>query len=622
MRKPWNNTLIAKFFLSYLAVVALLFIGFFFLAQSDLRHLYTDTVGKSLEQRARLIARILPIGADPAALDRLAKELGKELAIRLTVVGTDGTVLADSDEPAAAMENHASRPEIREALAGGTGSSIRYSSTVGYDMFYRAFRQRAEHRQQIIRVAIPLTDIDQAIRTLRSQLLLGLLLVSTAGLLLAYLFASRAARRLRALVAFAGEISEGTFPQREFSTSANDELNALEDQLSSMSRRLKSAHGELVGEKEKLDAILHCMNEGLLVVDLRGKVLLLNEQARLIFQIPSGTVCEGLSLMEMSRHPAMHEVIGAVLRFDFTHSRYETNLEFHEGRWFRVSGTNLRDAQLDTIGFILVFHDITELKRLERVRADFVANVSHELRTPLTAIRGYVETLIESPPADPADTRQFLAIVERHSDRLSRLTDDLLTLSDLESGNVQLHQTALDARLLVHRVLEVVLDKAKKAEVQLKTNIAPELPAIFGDSDRLQQLLINLIDNAIKYTPQGGSVTVSARSAELKNQGSGIEIAVADTGVGIPENHLPRLTERFYRVDKARSREIGGTGLGLAIVKHIVQAHKGELQIASVVNQGTTVSVRLPSTPAVNGAANELASTNRQASPKGKGLRA
>jgi thioredoxin type arsenate reductase len=224
-----------------------------------------------------------------------------------------------------------------------------------------------------------------------------------------------------------------------------------------------------------------------------------------------------------------------------------------------------------------------------------VANVSHELRTPLTAIRGYVETLLHNPPADPADAKQFLAIIDRHSERLSRLTEDLLVLSDLESGARKMTFKPVDAGHLIQRVLEVFWDRAAKKNVTLSYSFSSGLSLILGDYDRLQQLFINLVDNAVKYTPSGGSVTITAVHAHFSVQADAwVEIAVADSGAGIAEKDLPRLTERFYRVDKARSRELGGTGLGLAIVKHIVQAHGGELKIESVINRGTTVRVLLP----------------------------
>ncbi|MGE5817352.1 MAG: ATP-binding protein, partial [Deltaproteobacteria bacterium] len=304
----------------------------------------------------------------------------------------------------------------------------------------------------------------------------------------------------------------------------------------------------------------------------------------------------GASIAELSRHPEMRKIIQEILASDVGRHPLTKVVELGEGRWFRINAVGLREGQKGVLGSILVFHDITEIKRLETMRSDFVANVSHELRTPLTAIRGYVETLLYAPPPDPKDSRQFLAIIDRHSERLTRLTEDLLILSDLESGRVQLSLSAVDASQLIQRVLEIFLARAEKKQIELCRVLEPGALRITGDLDRLQQLFINLVDNAVKYTPAGGRVTISAAAKAENNGGEPmIEIAVSDTGPGIPSKDLPRLTERFYRVDKTRSRELGGTGLGLAIVKHIVQAHKGELKIESELQKGTTVRVLLPS---------------------------
>jgi thioredoxin type arsenate reductase len=322
---------------------------------------------------------------------------------------------------------------------------------------------------------------------------------------------------------------------------------------------------------------------------------LATRSSQILFNVAEGEIFTSLDAGNFTPSE-VHKILEEVLAFDFAEQRYSKEVELDNERWFRVNAVRLRDPQGLSLGSILVFHDITDIKRFEAMRSDFVANVSHELRTPLTAIRGYVETLLHTPPKDPEDGRQFLAIIDRHSERLSRLTEDLLTLSDLESGNVRLTPQALDVGQLIQRVLEVFMDQAAKKDIRLTQQIEPGLPRLWGDLDRLQQLFINLVDNAVKYTPAGGDVTLTA-SLAAANGAAQIQIAIADTGPGIAEKDLPRLTERFYRVDKARSRDLGGTGLGLAIVKHIVQAHKGELTINSALNKGTTVRVRLPAAP-------------------------
>jgi two-component system phosphate regulon sensor histidine kinase PhoR len=259
-------------------------------------------------------------------------------------------------------------------------------------------------------------------------------------------------------------------------------------------------------------------------------------------------------------------------------------------RHVAVSVSPIPDASGHPFGFVVVFHDITELKKLETMRRDFVANVSHELRTPLTAIRGYAETLLAGALEDRSRARQFLSVIDRHSERLSRLIDDLLTLSDLELGKTALKREAVYLENLVDEVFEILRERAERSKIALVRDIPPSLPLILGDPDRLQQVLINLTDNAIKYSAEGGTVRISAAAID----GPAVEVEVTDYGIGIPTTDLPRLTERFYRVDKARSRELGGTGLGLAIVKHIVQAHGGRLEIVSQVGVGTTVRFSVP----------------------------
>ncbi|MGH7848618.1 MAG: ATP-binding protein, partial [Candidatus Binatia bacterium] len=338
------------------------------------------------------------------------------------------------------------------------------------------------------------------------------------------------------------------------------------------------------------------MIEGVVVIDNQGRVILINQNAREMFDLPNGPSFHGASILEISRHPDMKQLTGEVLSCDCSAECFSKEIALNE-RWFRVNAVSLRTGTETTLGYIMVFHDVTQLKRLETVRADFVANVSHELRTPLSAIKGYVETLLHNPPKIPETAHQFLEVVDRHSERLGRLIDDLLAVSDLESGKAQLAREPVEVDHLLGRVLEIFRDQAKRKGISLSHEMDRDLPPISGDPDRLQQLLINLVDNALKYTPSKGRVQVTAQLSGALNgmESPMVEIVVSDSGCGIPEKDIPRLTERFYRVDKARSRELGGTGLGLAIVKHIVQAHAGYIKIESQLQKGTTVRIYLPS---------------------------
>jgi len=594
MKRLWNSSLVVKVFLSYFVVVALLFLSFYFSSNLLLGHFYIRSLSTRMQQEAHLLARMVPFDEAGAALDSLCRQLSGELGARITIIATDGRVLGDSAEISEHIENHGTRPEIIEAMRTGTGTSIRYSTTVKYNMLYRAFHQTGATRDRFVRLAVPLTDIDNVIRAVRQSLLAGLAVASVMGLLLAWVFSRHLSRRFRRLVQFSGQVAAGSFPQNFFPDSGSDEIALLEGHLNEMSLHLRANLSQVIEEKEKADSILRCMIEGVLVLDPKGRVLVMNQQARAMFHVPDDLDVHGASVLEITRHPEVHRILEEIFTFDFSTQTYSKEVELDDERWFRVSAVRLRDTRGNLQGSILVFHDVTDIKRFESMRSDFVANVSHELRTPLTAIRGYVETLMHTPPADPKESRQFLAIIDRHSERLSRLTQDLLTLSDLESGKIQLSLQPLDASQLIQRVLEVFWDQAARKQVKLTQKIEPQLPNLLGDFDRLQQLFINLVDNALKYTPSGGEITLEARSLPPRNGGTAqIELAVIDTGVGISEKDLPRLTERFYRADKARSRDLGGTGLGLAIVKHIVQAHKGDLTIESVLKRGTTIRVRL-----------------------------
>ncbi|MGH7793969.1 MAG: ATP-binding protein [Candidatus Binatia bacterium] len=594
MKRLWTSSLAAKFFLSYLVIVALLFAGFYYASSTILKDFYLEWLSGRMGQEAVLLGRMLPFDAEGAAFDSLCRELSRDSDSRLTVIAPNGKVLCDSAEPSATMDNHAGRAEVIEAMNQGSGSAIRFSTTVGYDMLYRAFRQGGTNQQRIVRVATPLHQVESVLRSFRQTLLTGLLIATAAGLLLAWLFSRFLSRRFHRLVQFSGQIARGNYP-RDFFPRGNDEIALLERHLHEMGLKIRDNLQQVIAEKEKTDSILRCMIECVLVLDPKGQVLVMNDQAKAMFYVPHEREIRGVSMLEISRHPEIHKILHEISAFDFTEQRYSKEVELDEERWFRVNAVKLRDSQGHSFGSILVFHDITDIKHFESMRSDFVANVSHELRTPLTAIRGYVETLLDTPPADPEDSRQFLTIIDRHSERLSRLTEDLLVLSDLESGNIQLALQPLDPNQLIQRVLEIFWDRAAKKQVKLEHDVKSDVPTLHGDVDRLQQLFINLVDNAIKYTPPGGTVTLTAaRSAPDNGAPPRVEISVRDTGPGIPEKDLPRLTERFYRVDKARSRDLGGTGLGLAIVKHIVQAHKGELKIDSTINKGTTVSVRLP----------------------------
>jgi two-component system phosphate regulon sensor histidine kinase PhoR len=430
-------------------------------------------------------------------------------------------------------------------------------------------------------------------------LLAGACIAGIAALWRWYRGRLRARMLMRFAAAVAGEADAPPLPPA-LRGLVGDWQRTLVEVGAALRESLRSARG---GER-RLQAVLGGMVEGVLVIDHAGTVVVINRRAEQILDLMPGQYA-GRSLIELTRHPDLHELVQWVMSAGglARPSAREIALDGSRQQVLRVTATPLAVAGDVGRAYILVFHDISELKRLERIRRDFVANVSHELRTPLAAIRGYTETLLGGALDDADRARRFLGIVERHTDRLGRLVDDLLTLSDLELGRTALRRAPVAASSIAEATFEVLRHKAAIAGIALEQEIAPDTPKVNADEDRLEQAILNLVDNAIKYTPQGGRVTFSAHPAPGSRAPEGVpvaeearfvELTVTDTGVGVPPEDLPRLTERFYRVDKARSRELGGTGLGLAIVKHIVQAHGGWMHIESQVNHGTSVRLYVP----------------------------
>jgi two-component system phosphate regulon sensor histidine kinase PhoR len=357
---------------------------------------------------------------------------------------------------------------------------------------------------------------------------------------------------------------------------------------------------DLAEQREELEVILRSMSEGVVVTDVHGRVMLINRAAREMLELSADLDYRGRSLVEICRDPAVQQLVASPTGHQ---QSWPEGIELSiqragPMRRLRVTAGAVGASSRGRAAWVLVLYDITQLKAYEGLRSDFIANLTHEIRTPLAALCGYTETLLAGVE-DPETQRRFLRIIERQSHRLARLVDDLVSLSDLERGLTPLRPHEMDVRRLFEDAVELMGEQAERQGVTLETSCSQDLPVLVGDHDRLYQVLINLLDNAIKYTPRGGRVTLSGHKLDgAESAGKQlIEFAVSDTGEGIPAQHIPRLTERFYRVDRARSRELGGTGLGLAIVKHIVQLHQGELQIESRVREGTTVRVKLPLPP-------------------------
>jgi two-component system phosphate regulon sensor histidine kinase PhoR len=507
------------------------------------------------------------------------------------VIAADGRVLGDSDVPVQDLprvENHGKRPEVLSALAGGIGRDRRTSATIGASLLYVALPITDDGKViGVIRVALPVSAVTSSYAAIHRVMVLGGLVALVVAFGIGLFVARRVTKPVVQMQTIAHQMSEGDFTVRAPIRSP-DEIGALGRALNGLAARLREKIHDLRHEQAKATAILDGMIEGVIAVDARDVILLLNERARAMFGLDA-TRGEGKPFLEVIRNSELHEAFReARAAGEGSVSNREVRLANPVNRRVEVNAVPLRLGGAE-VGVVMVLHDVTELRRLEQVRTEFVANVSHELRTPLTAIQGYLETLLGGALEEQENARRFLEIVFRHTERLGRLLNDLTDLSNIELGRVSLKLAPTRLDDAVDAVLAIMGPKAKSGNVALKSQLPRDLPPVLADRDRLVQILLNLVDNAIKYTPEGGRVTVRAHDPADAH----IEIDVVDTGIGIPPADLPRITERFYRVDKARSRELGGTGLGLAIVKHLVFAHSGLLRIESEPGRGTTVRVWL-----------------------------
>ncbi len=563
---------------------------------------------QTLEIRTNLIAyELRPLlgtsGPLPATtrLQSIVREFSMRSLARVTLIGSTGQVIADSsvpDQELSAIENHGTRPEIEQAAATGAGVDLRSSKTTGERTLYRAVRLNDPSKATstyFLRLGLPMTVLDQELAKLKRNLMLAFASAFLIALALSVWLAGSLTKPLLDMATAATQLAAGNHTVH-IHTSSRDEVGLLADTLNHMTDELKSKIGELSEDRAQLLAMLTSMVEGVMVLDYRGRVLQVNPALERMFGVTRAET-RGRQFSEIIRHPELNGLVSTVLTTKV--GREDEIILSPSGRSLHIEISMAGGQQDNEACAVLVFHDISELRRLENIRKDFVANVSHELRTPLTSIKGYVEALLDGGKDDPETSVRFLDIILKQSDRLNLILEDLLQLSKMESGQVHFKRELLHIGSVVERTLAMIKPLADKKQHQLTAQVSSDMPQINGDQERLVQVLANLVDNAIKYTPEQGQITVAARritAAKHKSdvQLEGVELSVADTGIGIPEQDRPRVFERFYRVDKARSRELGGTGLGLAIVKHIVEGHGGQVWVEAHQPTGSRFVVRLP----------------------------
>ena len=581
-----------KFTFAFLALLVGVLLAVDFFVERSLRNDYERTGFEQLTAIARIAQAHPPQWAPDSAgrpedLSALRDWVAHMAAsgARVTVITADGHVLADSQSDPQTMENHATRPEILEAMAKGDGRSIRHSVTIKRDLLYYAVRQNTfAGSTYILRFALPVETVDEVLSSFRHRLWVAsffiLLIAGGICLLLSRSFTGRVER----LREFSRRVADGDFRPLPRDGS-DDALEALGISLNRTAARLERTIRTLTEERNLSSAILGSMVEGVAVV---------NGSERLVFANPGFAEILGLdvpptsgsALVEVVRQTELVEAVRKVLGGE---PRVQSEIVTGTLRQHYFAITVAAVLAGEAAGAVVVLHDITELRKLERVRRDFVANVSHELRTPLTAIQGFAETLLAGAIDDPQNRTRFLEIILEHSRRLARLTEDLLMLSKMDAERLELEIRRLSVSQLIESCLETAQRRATEKDLRISVNMPQRLPDIAGDRRRLAEVLQNLLDNAIQYTLPGGQIMVSAETGEDE-----VILTVSDTGIGIPKADQPRIFERFYRVDVARSREAGGTGLGLAIAKHLVDVHGGRLWVESEVSQGSQFHFSVP----------------------------
>jgi two-component system phosphate regulon sensor histidine kinase PhoR len=519
----------------------------------------------------------------------LAKKIGQQQQVRVTIINADGVVLGDSElniEELKKVENHLHRPEVQRALLAGLGVNKRYSATIRKFLLYMAVPFSGEKRHGFLRYAVAISYLEMLEGRMQRLIVGALLLVFVLSLVFTYVISLVVSKPLNEMARISRSMALGDFSQKPSFIYAKDEMGDLARALSYMSDEIKWKMDHIKMESVKLDAVLSSMFEGIMVVNEKGKILLMNPSLRKLFFVDSAP--ESREPIEVIRNAQIQDVVDRILKDKQKLITQEIITVYPQEQVLKINAAPIiRNDVFE--GAVLVFHDISQLRRLERVRQDFVANVSHELRTPVSSIKGYAETLLDGAMENKDTCREFIDIIYQDSNRLADLIDDLLDLSKIESGKMNIVLSPLDIRPVLDRSLRVLEKLIKTKRLVVSIDAPAEIPQVLADDKRLAQVFLNLLDNAVKYTPEGGAIKVNFSV----NQ-QAIHIDVMDTGIGIPEKDIPRIFERFYRVDKARSRELGGTGLGLSIVKHIVLAHNGQVSVRSEVGKGSVFSFFIP----------------------------
>lgn len=586
----WNSlSLRRQLVVLFILIQALVLIGLMLYFNHSEKALYLNQLEENLTHEARLINNTNIINFEDnhfQELDEWIKEMGKKINTRITIINKYGTVVADSDYIPAEMDNHLNRPEIQTVLNDvEKGMSIRRSDTLNIDMFYLAIPVKKEDQLfGFIRLSKSLQDINNVIKTNIRNNVVFFFFMLIITFLLVWKFTRDIVYPLGQITRHACSLAEGNFQERIESKKYSNEIGTLAQKFNFMASQLDSKIRQISDEKNRAEAILSNMVDGLIAVDTSLRIRLINPAAKEMFQIKEGV--KGKRVIEVLRNYVFEELLQETLQENGVINE-EITLQKEEKKKLRCSFVPIINEDGTATGAIVVFNDITELRRLEQLRKDFVGNVSHELRTPLTSVIGYIDTILENDIQDVTTIRKFLRIIKTEADRLALLIKDLLDLSKLENKSQYVLRPG-SINKIINKVIQVFGDKAKDKEITLLKRIEDNF-LVYMLPEQIEQVLINLVDNAIKYTPNGGKIVIRV----FKDDEDKVVVEVEDNGIGIPKQEQERIFERFYRVDKARSRALGGTGIGLSIVKHIIQNHHSTIQVESELDKGTIFRFKL-----------------------------
>ena len=589
MHKP--KSLFWKYFPLYLFILVISLTVLTWIVSLAVKDTYLELTRTDLKNRSLLIARIIEdkiVSGFFDAIQPLCQDMGREIGFRITVILPSGKVVADSDHDPLSMENHSDRSEIEEALHNRTGTSIRYSETVKKQMMYTAIPLLHQEKViAIVRSSLPLVKLSKTINLFYRRMALISFIVISLSVITSFLLSRRLKRIIKDLKEAAVNFGEGNLEHR-IHISGSEEFEILSVALNKMAADLKSRIHKVTEQHQEMESVISCMSEGLLVIDLEERVVRINKTAADIFEVTLEKA-RGQDIRSVIRQADFLRFISENISEKISGER-EVILLGKQNKFLQAKAAPLLDYMDKMTGIVIVINDITRLKQLEEIRKDFVANVSHELKTPLTSIVGSIETLKESDLEKSPQVGNFINMIRKNSQRLVSIIEDLLKLSRLEQESEE-RAWEFEQHMIKNVITDTVSLLEKKAE-QKKITIEIKCPDnISAEINRgyFEDGLINLVDNALKYSPEKSKITIDCREKD-----KWLELSVTDEGSGIPAKHIPRIFERFYRVDKSRSRELGGTGLGLSIVKHIAEVHKGTVYVDSTVGKGTCFTIFIP----------------------------